>query len=101
MKRTIIAGIILIHILISNNNLYAIPEAFEVGPATQDQLPGGKEADGIIGDFIMRNNLIEAVIAHNAHLRKANMMTNWEELIRNSKRGQILMTNRPFLQVET
>lgn len=26
---------------------------------------------------------------------------NWEELIRNSKRGQILMTNGPFLQVET
>lgn len=78
MKRTIIAVIILIHILISNNNLYATPEAFEVGPATEDQLPGGKEADGIIGDFIMRNNLIEAVIAHNAHLRKANMATNWE-----------------------
>ena len=72
-----------------------------MGPATQDQLPGGKEADGIIGDFIKRNNLIEAVIAHNAHLRKANMATNWEELIRNSKRGQILMTNGPFLQVET
>ncbi len=78
MKRTIIAGIILTHILISSYNLYATPEAFEVGPATQDQLPGGKEADGIIGDFIMRNNLIEAVISHNAHLRKANIGTNWD-----------------------
>lgn len=49
-----------------------------MGPATQNQLPRGKEADGIIGDFIMRNNLIEAVIAHSAHLQKANMTTNWE-----------------------
>ena len=78
MRRTFIVGIILFHYLILNIDLYGKPEAFEVGPATQDQLPGGKEADGIIGDFIMRNNLIAAVIAHNAHLRKANMATNWE-----------------------
>lgn len=78
MKRTLISGLIIFQNLLFNIELSADPEAFEVGPETQDQLPGGKEADGIIGDFIMRNNLIEAVIAHNAHLRKANMATNWE-----------------------
>ena len=29
---------------------FAVPEAFEVGPGQKDQLPRGKEADGIIGD---------------------------------------------------
>ena len=33
----------------------------------------GKEADGIVGDFILRNDLVEAVIAQNAPYRKANM----------------------------
>ncbi len=53
----------------------AAPEAFEVGPAQVDQLPTGKEADGIIGDFILRNDKIEAVISGNLPLRRANMST--------------------------
>lgn len=56
-------------------NLTAAPEAFEIGPGNTDQLPGGKEADGIIGDFVMRNDKVEAVISHNGHLRRANMST--------------------------
>jgi hypothetical protein len=51
------------------------PEAFELGPDRTAQLPGGKEADGIIGDFVMRNDLVELVISHNAPLRRANMST--------------------------
>ena len=54
---------------------FAAPEAFEVGPAQKDELPGGKEADGIIGDFILRNDKLEAVIAGNLPLRRANMST--------------------------
>jgi hypothetical protein len=54
---------------------HAAPEAFEVGPAQKDQLPGGKEADGIIGDFILRNDRVEAVISGNLPLRRANMST--------------------------
>ena len=38
--------------------LFAAPEAFEIGPDNKDQLPGGKEADGIIGDFVLRNDKI-------------------------------------------
>lgn len=53
----------------------ARPEAFEVSPELKDHLPRGKEADGIIGDFILRNNQIEVVISGNLPLRRANMST--------------------------
>ena len=48
-------------------------EAFEVGDANKDQLPTGKEADGILGDFVMRNDLIEATISGDLPRRKANI----------------------------
>jgi len=54
---------------------HAAPQAFEVAPTQKDQLPGGKEADGIIGDFILRNDKVEAVISGNLPLRRANMST--------------------------
>jgi hypothetical protein len=50
-------------------------EAFEVGPKATDKLPGGKEADGIIGDFVLRNDVVEAVISSDRPLRRANMST--------------------------
>lgn len=55
--------------------LFAAPEAFEIGPDNKDQLPRGKEADGIIGDFVLRNEKVEAVISANLPLRRANMST--------------------------
>ncbi|MBI5773731.1 MAG: CehA/McbA family metallohydrolase [Verrucomicrobia bacterium] len=55
--------------------LAAAPEAFEIGPDNKDQLPRGKEADGIIGDFVLRNRRVEAVISANVPLRRANMST--------------------------
>ena len=33
-------------------------ELFEISPRNTKYLPGGKEADGIIGDFVLRNNKI-------------------------------------------
>ena len=54
---------------------HAEPEVIEISPGLVNQLPGGKEADGIIGDFVMRNDLIEAVISHRAPHRRANMST--------------------------
>jgi Carboxypeptidase regulatory-like domain len=62
-------------LLLTTVTTFAAPEAFEVGPEDKDQLPRGKEADGIIGDFILRNDKIEAVIAGNLPLRRANMST--------------------------
>ena len=38
-------------------------------------MPEGKEADGIIGDFILRNDHVTAVISGNQPLRRANMGT--------------------------
>jgi hypothetical protein len=55
----------------------AQPEAFEVNDALFNELPGGKEADAIVGDFILRNDKVEAVISQNAPFRKANMGTFW------------------------
>lgn len=48
-------------------------EVFEIGEANYDQLPGGKEADGIVGDFVLRNDKIEAVVSGNLPLRRPNM----------------------------
>lgn len=53
----------------------AAPEAFEVGPGEKEQLPRGKEADGIVGDFVLRNDRVEAVISGNLPHRRANMST--------------------------
>lgn len=58
-------------------NLWAAPEAFEVSAKRVGELPGGKEADGILGDYVLRNDRIEAVIAGGDPLRKANMGTFW------------------------
>lgn len=55
--------------------LSAKPEAFEVTAALTSHLPGGKEADAIIGDFLLRNDLVEAVISGNLPMRRANMST--------------------------
>ncbi|MBX3733604.1 MAG: carboxypeptidase regulatory-like domain-containing protein [Verrucomicrobiae bacterium] len=53
----------------------AAATAVEVGPAATHLLPRGKEADGIVGDFVLRNDLVEATVSHNASLRRANMST--------------------------
>lgn len=48
-------------------------EVFEIGDANFEELPGGKEADGIVGDFVIRNDKVEAVISGNLPLRRPNM----------------------------
>ena len=54
---------------------WAHPEALEVGPDNTHDLPTGKEADGIIGDFVLRNHQVQAVVSGNLPLRRANMST--------------------------
>ena len=78
---TLLASLVLAH---------AAPEAFEVGPAQKDQLPQGKEADGIIGDFLLRNDRIEAVISGNLTLRRAipRQATKFRQTGRSSKTGK-------------
>ena len=60
--------------------IFQIQGKIDVLEITSDQvenLAKGKEADGIIGDFVLRNNLIECVIAGSAPDRKANMGAFW------------------------
>lgn len=50
-------------------------EVFEASLGREQELPKGKEADGIRGDFVLRSDKVEAVISQNAPLRRANMST--------------------------
>jgi hypothetical protein len=50
-------------------------EIFEANLGRESELPQGKEADGIRGDFVLRNDRIEAVISGNQPNRRANMST--------------------------
>ena len=52
-------------------------EVIEISPVNTSDLPGGKEADGIIGDFVLRNSNIEVTIGSGAPNRKANMGAFW------------------------
>lgn len=54
-------------------------EVFEAALGRETELPGGKEADGIRGDFVLRNDKVEAVISQNAECRRANMSTFYGE----------------------
>ena len=58
-------------------SLFAKVEVFEISSSRVSDLPQGKEADGIIGDFVLRNNKIEVVIGGGASNRKANMGAFW------------------------
>ncbi len=50
-------------------------EAVEIGRGNADLMPKGKEADGIAGDFVLRNNKVHALISGSQPLRRANMRT--------------------------
>ena len=54
-------------------------EVFELGEANFAERPLGKEADGIVGDFLMRNDKVELLISGNLPLRRANMSTFYGE----------------------
>lgn len=74
-SRTFLAVWVLACLCAMNRESRAGVEAMEIGPNDTGELPHGKEADGIIGDFLLRNEIVTAVISHNAHLRRANMST--------------------------
>jgi hypothetical protein len=61
--------------LLQSPTARAAPEAFEVGADRAGELPRGKEADGIVGDFVLRNDRVEAVVSGNLPRRRANMST--------------------------
>lgn len=63
--------------LISGTALGA--EVFEADNGREAELPKGKEADGIRGDFVLRSDKVEALVSKNAHNRRANMSTFYGE----------------------
>ncbi len=54
-------------------------EVFEAALGRETELPKGKEADGIMGDFVLRSDKVEAVISQNSPGRRANMSTFYGE----------------------
>ncbi len=52
-------------------------EAVEIGHDNIALMPTGKEADGIPGDFVLRNGKIHALISGAQPLRRANMSTEY------------------------
>lgn len=54
-------------------------EVFEAALGRETELIKGKEADGILGDFVLRNDKVEALISQNAPNRRANMSTFYGE----------------------
>jgi hypothetical protein len=59
-------------------------EAVEIGKDNTHMLPTGKEADGIIGDFVLRNNKVHALISGAQPLRRANMSTEYAQVLQGS-----------------
>src|SRR5688572_26168915 len=62
-------------VLIVGVAAHAAPQAIEITDEQKGLLPRGKEGDGIGGDFLLRNDKVEAVISANLPLRRANMST--------------------------
>jgi hypothetical protein len=54
-------------------------EVFEAALGRETELPKGKEADGILGDFVLRSDKVEALISQNSPNRRANMSTFYGE----------------------
>ncbi len=56
-------------------------EAFEVSRHNVDQMPAGKEADGLSGDFVLRNDKIHALVSGTQPFRRANMTTDYTSVL--------------------
>lgn len=74
MIKNAIFSLLVFSALFSESNLRAV-DVREVSPNSLDILPKGKEADGIVGDFVLRNDKVEVLISGNLPLRRANMST--------------------------
>lgn len=59
-------------------------EAFEIDRHNVDQMPSGKEADGLPGDFVLRNDKIHALISGAQPFRRANMTTDYASVLQGS-----------------
>lgn len=69
-------AVVLLALLVSS---LPAAEVFEASLGRETELPKGKEADGILGDFVLRSDKVEAVISQNSANRRANMSTFYGE----------------------
>ena len=75
--RTVLAILFLMLIALASTAQRESAEAFEVGRTNVDQMPAGKEADGLPGDFVLRNNKIHALVSRTQPSGYANMTTDY------------------------
>lgn len=52
-------------------------EVFQIAPESIAEMPSGKEADGLPGDFVLRNAKIHALVSGSQPFRRANMTTDY------------------------
>ena len=77
MKRWALGGCFLLLLVYALTGQNGRVEAIEIGRDNASLLPAGKEADGIIGDFVLRNSRLHALISGNLPLRRANMSSEY------------------------
>ena len=71
MPRLILFGGFFLLVIYAFSAQHGKVEAIEIGRTQCGPVPGGKEADGIIGDFVLRNDKIQLLVAGNLPLRRA------------------------------
>lgn len=74
---SVVAALALLAVLLAGRPAIAV-QAVEIGQGNVEDLPGGREADGIVGDFVLRNDQVEVLVSGNLHERRANMGTLWD-----------------------
>ena len=79
--RTLLAVLFLMLIALASTAQRDRAEAFEVGRGDVDQMPSGKEADGLPGDYVLRNNRIHALVSGTQPFRRANMTTDYGSVL--------------------
>ena len=79
--RTFLTLLFLLLIALASTAQRDRPEAFQISPDNVDQMPSGKEADGLPGDFVLRNEKIEALVSGTQPFRRANMSTEYGSVL--------------------
>ena len=79
--RTLLAILFLMLIALASTAERDSAEAFEVGREHVGQMPTGKEADGLPGDFVLRNDRVHALVSGTQPFRRANMTTDYGSVL--------------------
>ena len=79
--RTLIAVLFLLLITWASMAQRDRADAFQISRENVDQMPSGKEADGLPGDFVLRNDKIHALVSGTQPFRRANMTTDYRSVL--------------------